>query len=76
MTSNESRRERIVDLFRYWYEQHGACVWSVKQVADAVHIPERELYESDNFTGLLMDLCNEGFLARSEDHFGMVMRWD
>lgn len=68
-------RDHIVDQFRYWFEQHGACMWSVSQVSKETGIPEAELYNGDDFTGLLMDLCNDGVLCRSGADFSLVLPW-
>lgn len=74
--TTKSKREQIVDQFRRWFEDHGSCVWSVDQVADALKIPESELYNNDDFSGLLMDLSNDGVLSRFDwDHFALVIDW-
>lgn len=67
--------EAIKNQFRQWAREHGTeCVWSAAQVAEATGIPTEELFESDNFTGLLTDLSNRGFLCSEvggERHWSM-----
>jgi hypothetical protein len=74
--SREDKLRLIQETFREWVRQHGTeCVWSPRQVYEATGIPEAELYEHDNFTGLLMDLANRGVLVRETctggAHFAM-----
>jgi hypothetical protein len=76
MPQIESKRDRIINQFRRWFEDHGSCVWSVDQVAEATEIPQSELYNNDDFSGLLMDLNNDGVLCRFDgDHFSLVIDW-
>lgn len=75
MHGKQHKHDKIVNQFRDWYDQHGSCVWSVGQVAEATGISEVELYEPENFTGLLMDLSDSGVLCRSGDHFALASPW-
>jgi hypothetical protein len=74
MTTAE-KYEAIKRQFKEWVSDHGTgVIWSALQVSEATGIPVAELFEYDNFTGLLTDLTDRGFLCVSigaERHWAM-----